>query len=165
MKMMNSTSVPFITGWNLYSEVQERYRYLSSLVHSHLGVEMRSILLQAPTYYAHMHHCRTGAQHRLHVLLCCMYFIRTHRSQHFANLRFYSLQQQVCSVAQSCLTLWLHRQQPASLLCQCNFPDKNTEVDCHFLLQYIFLTHGLNPHLLRLQHWQADSLPQAPPYL
>ena len=29
-------------------------------------------------------------------------------------------------------------------------------MDCHFLLQGIFLTQGLNPHLL---HWQADSLP------
>ena len=27
---------------------------------------------------------------------------------------------------------------------------------CHFLLQEIFLTQGLNPHLL---HWQAESLP------
>ena len=29
-------------------------------------------------------------------------------------------------------------------------------MDYHFLLQRIFLTHGLNLHLL---HWQADSLP------
>ena len=30
----------------------------------------------------------------------------------------------------------------------------------HFLLQRIFLTQGLNPRLL---HWQAESLPLAPP--
>ena len=42
-----------------------------------------------------------------------------------------------------------------SLLCPWNFPGKNTGVGCHFLLQGIFLTQGLNPHLL---HWQADSL-------
>ena len=30
---------------------------------------------------------------------------------------------------------------------------------CHFLLQGIFLTQGLNLHLLCLLHWQADSLP------
>ena len=30
---------------------------------------------------------------------------------------------------------------------------------CHFLLQGIFPTQGLNLHLLHLQHWQADSLP------
>ena len=29
-------------------------------------------------------------------------------------------------------------------------------VGCHFLLQGIFPTQGLNPHLL---HWQEDSLP------
>ena len=29
-------------------------------------------------------------------------------------------------------------------------------MDCHFLLQEIFLNHILNPHLL---HWQANSLP------
>ena len=38
-------------------------------------------------------------------------------------------------------------------------PGKNTEVGCHFLLQGIFLTQGLNPRLLLLLHWQADSLP------
>ena len=37
---------------------------------------------------------------------------------------------------------------------------KNTGVACHALLQGIFLTQGLNPHLL---HWQAGSLPLAPP--
>ena len=34
---------------------------------------------------------------------------------------------------------------------------------CYFLLQRIFLTLGSNPHLLGLRHWQADSLPLAPP--
>ena len=33
----------------------------------------------------------------------------------------------------------------------------------HYLLQEIFLTQGSNPHLLRLLHWQAGSLPLAPP--
>ena len=32
-------------------------------------------------------------------------------------------------------------------------------MDCHFLLQQIFLTQGLKPCLLHLLHWQADSLP------
>ena len=40
-----------------------------------------------------------------------------------------------------------------------DFPSKNTGVCCHFLLQVIFLTQGLNPHLLCLLHWQVDSLP------
>ena len=42
------------------------------------------------------------------------------------------------------------------LLCPWNSPGKNSVVGCHFFLQGIFLTQGLNPHLLR---WQADSLP------
>ena len=42
-------------------------------------------------------------------------------------------------------------------------PGKNTEVSCHALLQGIFPTQGLNLHLLRLLHWQAGSLSQAPP--
>ena len=36
-------------------------------------------------------------------------------------------------------------------------------MDCHALLQGIFLTHGLNQCLLRLLHWQAGSLPLPPP--
>ena len=35
--------------------------------------------------------------------------------------------------------------QPARLLCPWNFPDKNTGVGCHFLLQWIFLTPGIKP--------------------
>ena len=43
------------------------------------------------------------------------------------------------------------------------FYSKNTRVDCHFLLQGIFLTQGSNPHLLCLLHGQVDSLPLASP--
>ena len=62
-------------------------------------------------------------------------------------------------VPRSCLTL-LRSQglQLTRLLCPWNFPDKDTGVGCHFLPQGIFLTQGLNPHLL---HWQADSLPMS----
>ena len=49
--------------------------------------------------------------------------------------------------------------EPARLLCPWNFLGNNTGGGCHFLLQGIFLTQGLNPHLLCLLHWQADSLP------
>ena len=62
--------------------------------------------------------------------------------------------------AQSCPTL-----QPHELYCSPPgssvhgiFPGKNTEVGCHFLLQGIFPTQGLNPHLWHLQHWEVDSL-------
>ena len=33
---------------------------------------------------------------------------------------------------------------------------------CHFLLQGILPIQGLNPHLLYLLYWQADSLPLGP---
>ena len=44
------------------------------------------------------------------------------------------------------------------LLCLWNSPGKNTGVGCHFLFQGIFSTQRLNPLLLHLLHWQADSL-------
>ena len=40
---------------------------------------------------------------------------------------------------------------------------QDTVVGHHALLQGIFPTQGLNPHLLCLLHWQAGSLPLAPP--
>ena len=59
-----------------------------------------------------------------------------------------------CSVISD--SLETHGLEPTRLLCPRDFPGKNTGVGCHFLLQRIFLTQGLNPHLL---HWQANSLP------
>ena len=40
---------------------------------------------------------------------------------------------------------------------------KNTGVGCHALFQGVFPTQVLNPCLLCLLHWQASSLPPAPP--
>ena len=40
-----------------------------------------------------------------------------------------------------------HGLQPPRLLHPWDFPDKSTEVRCHFLLQGIFPTQGLNPGL------------------
>ena len=57
-------------------------------------------------------------------------------------------------------TLWTVAHQ--ALLSR-DFPGKNTGVDSHFLLQEIFPTQGLNPHLLHLLHWKAGSLPLVPP--
>ena len=37
-----------------------------------------------------------------------------------------------------------HGLQPSRLLCPWNFPGKNTRGGCHFLLQEIFLTQGLD---------------------
>ena len=52
---------------------------------------------------------------------------------------------------------------PTRLPCPRDSPDKNTGVGCHSLLQKIFPTQGLNPHLLCLLHWQVGSLPLAAP--
>ena len=57
-------------------------------------------------------------------------------------------------------SLWSHGLW---LLCPWNSPGKNTGVGSHSLLQGIFPTQGLNPHRLCLLHWQAGSLPLAPP--
>ena len=51
-----------------------------------------------------------------------------------------------------------HGLWPARPLLPWDSPARNIEVDCHFLLQGIFPTQGLNPSLLHLPHWQADSL-------
>ena len=53
-----------------------------------------------------------------------------------------------------------HRRQPTRLPRPWDSPGKNTGVDCHFLLQGIFATQGLNSSLLL---WQEESLPCEPP--
>ena len=50
--------------------------------------------------------------------------------------------------AQLCLTLRSYGLYTARLLCPWDFPGKKTGVGCHFLLQGIFLTQGLNLGLL-----------------
>ena len=68
----------------------------------------------------------------------------------------------VCACARACSCLVKsdssrpHGLQPDRLLCPRDSPGKNTGVGCHFLLQGVFLTHGLN---LCPLHWQAGSLP------
>ena len=52
---------------------------------------------------------------------------------------------------------------PARLLCPWGFPGKNTGVDCHVLLQGIFLTQGSDLRLLCLLPLQVGSLPLIPP--
>ena len=65
----------------------------------------------------------------------------------------------------SCLTLSISNSlqppglYPTRLLCPWNFLGKNTGMDCHFLLQGIVLTQGLNSRLLCLLYWQTDYLP------
>ena len=60
------------------------------------------------------------------------------------------------SPVQLFVTPWtVAHQAPLSV----EFLGKNTEVSCHFLLQGILPTQGLNLNLLQLLHWQVDSLP------
>ena len=63
---------------------------------------------------------------------------------------------------QAPLSMGISRQEYWSGL-PCPPPGKNTGVGCHALLQGIFWTRGSNLRLLRLLHWQAGSLPLAPP--
>ena len=56
-------------------------------------------------------------------------------------------------------SLWSHGLQPTRFFCPENFPSKNTEVGCNFLLQRILLIPESNTHLLHLMPWQSDSLP------
>ena len=46
---------------------------------------------------------------------------------------------------QSCLTLQIHGLQPTRFLCPCDFPGKNTEAGCYFLLKGIFPDPGIEP--------------------
>ena len=59
-----------------------------------------------------------------------------------------------CSVVSD--SLQHHGLQPIRLLCPWDSPGRNIEEGCHFLLQRIFLTQGLNPHLHL--HWQVGSV-------
>ena len=56
-----------------------------------------------------------------------------------------------------------HRLQPTRLLCPWDSPGKNIGMNCHALLQRIFLTQRSNLHLLPLLHWEGGSLPLASP--
>ena len=55
--------------------------------------------------------------------------------------------------------LMLSNVAPTKLLCPWGSPGKNTRVGCHFLLQGSFPSQELNPCLVHLLHWKADSLP------
>ena len=61
-----------------------------------------------------------------------------------------------CLFTKSCLTLETPSTVAHQALCPWDFPGENTGAGCHFLLQRIFPSQGLNPCFL---HWQADCLP------
>ena len=79
-----------------------------------------------------------------YIILCftCIIFFKSHSSQ---SGRYWWC----CLVAELCLTLSRpHGLRPTSLLCPWDFPDKNTGVGSHLLLQEIFPTLGLNLRLV-----------------
>ena len=64
-------------------------------------------------------------------------------------------------IAKLCPTLLrFHGLYPTRFLCPWDFPDKNTGVGCHFLLQGIFMIQRSNPGPPALQ---ADPLLTEPP--
>ena len=65
---------------------------------------------------------------------------------------------------QSCLTLYdpMDCIPPGSSV-HGDSPGKNTGMGCHAFLQGIFPSQGSKVRLLHLLHWQAGSLPLAPP--
>ena len=71
----------------------------------------------------------------------------------------------VCVLSWSIMSnsLQSHGLQPARLHCPWDFPGKNIGASCHFLLQGIFPTQGLNPCLLCLLHWKANFLSPSQP--
>ena len=64
---------------------------------------------------------------------------------------------------QAPLSMEFSRQEYWSSIMCMEKKKKNTGVGCHFLLQGIFPTQGLNPGLLHLLHCRADSLPLTHP--
>ena len=56
----------------------------------------------------------------------------------------------VCSVVSN--LLWPHGLEPVRLFSPWYSPGKNTKADCHFLLQGLFPTQGLDLHLLCILH-------------
>ena len=87
-------------------------------------------------------------------------------SQGWERLHWLSFSALVYMCAQSFSQVWLFAiawtiAHQASL--SIGFSKQEYWSCCHFLPQGIFLTQGSNLHLFYLLHWQADSLPLAPP--
>ena len=64
----------------------------------------------------------------------------------YIYIYIYIYMKRSCSIVSDSLPP--HGLQPTRLLCPWDFPGKSTGVGCHFLLQGIFPTQGLNPGLL-----------------
>ena len=71
----------------------------------------------------------------------------------FCEVDILGILSNITGLLSSVMSLWHPGLQSARLLCLWDFPGKNNGVGCQFLLQWIFPTQGLNPHLLHLMHW------------
>ena len=91
-------------------------------------IQPRSPAWQAASVYIYMYiHIHTCTYTCIHICICCYL------------------------IAESCPTLLqLQGLYPTRFLYPWNFPGKDTGVGCHFLLQGIFPTQGLNPHILQV---------------
>ena len=54
-----------------------------------------------------------------------------------------------------------HGLQTTRLLCQWDFPGKNTGIGCHFLLKYEDLLYSINTELCTSAHWCLKNELQA----
>jgi len=79
---------------------------------------------------------------------------RKGRNEHFLSAQSAQGISFICCCPQSlsCVQLFGTPWTIAHQALSCNFPGKNTGAGCHFLLQEIFPTQGLNLHLLNLLH-------------
>ena len=92
--------------------------------------------------------CWDGAPRRLCQCVCACLWRKGNACMLSHSIMSYSLQS--------------YGLYPAGFLCPWDSPGMNTRLGCHFLLQEIFPTQGLNPCILCLLHWQAGSLPLVP---
>ena len=99
--------------------------------------------------------------------------LRSQRTRHewsdlaHTHSMFYSHTMCVPSRLAMSNSLWPVGLQPTRLLCPWYFSDKNTGMGCHFLLQEIFPTQGLEPASPVFTALQADYLltePSGKPY-
>ena len=72
------------------------------------------------------------------------------KTQFKSMLRCHWCTMRACILSSSVTSdsLWPHGLESARLFCPWDSPGKNTGVECHFLLQRVFLTQELNPGLL-----------------
>ena len=119
-----------------------------------------------------MHFCVFGILSSLwcdsehYLYLACMTFWKTTLSAFFSfniSMISWSRKHDVLSCfrrVQLFVPQWIIATR---LLCPWDSPGKNTGVGCNVLLQGLFLTQGLNLHLLCLLYWQAVNLPTVLP--